>query len=898
MLSISKAMRAGQGNYYLELAREDYYVNGGEPPGHWLLGAKHFGLEGHVEKDDLRKFLGGYAPRSGKGLVQNAGDDKRQAGWDLTWSPPKSVSVFWALAPQEIREQIQSIQQESINAILGIAQERAAFSRRGNQGESVERCEFVVASFEHGTSRAQDPQLHTHTLVINVGVRADGTTGTILSKPLFQHKMLLGALYRAELAARLQRDLGLKIVRDKEQFFAVKGISQAVCEAFSQRRAEIEKILDDRGLDSAVAAKVAALDSRQVKKHVAREALSEEWRETAQKHGCNWGKLKSLLGKFRLPKSLERRAKRLVAQAIKDLSAKNSYFTEKDVIRVVAEQAPGTGLDAQQIIAGVRRGLLRHGIVDLGICRGEPTYTTRAQLKIEKAMLQQVGASMSNSDHIVKPSILDRILQSRFDLTQEQKDAVRHITSKKGSVQALTGLAGTAKTSTLGAAREVWDKAGYTVIGAAVTGKAARGLEESAGIKSATISKTLRRLSLRRFNIEGQTRKVFPFAPKWHPASKLKTWRGVFTVNLTHIKVGIKPLVADASPLNVIGRLPRPSFSIERPRLKLTKKTILVVDEAGMVNTADLAALIAAATKARAKIVLVGDSKQLQPIGPGGAFKAISEMVSTAKLTEIKRQSEEWARDMVKLFSEGKAEGALAIASKHKLIHQAETRDKLLEKLLRKWRRQGVAHPEQNLILAGNNQDVDDLNRMAQKARKRAGWLGRVGIKIKGERIHRGDRVMFEQNSRTLNVENGVLGIVTKISKEFLHARLDSGPEVIIPLRHYEDVRLGYAVTAHKAQGITTRNSFVLIDPNMQNWELTYVEASRARDLTHFYVDRATAGPELKDLASLMKRSDQKEMASTLREERLREEEAERERQRREEEQRRQQQTRSQSMSH
>src|SRR5262245_27980884 len=200
MLSIA-ALSGGQGNYYLALARDDYYLKGGEPPGRWLgEGAKLLGLTGQVEGPALKQLLRGFSADGAVPLIQGAGNSDHQPGWDLTFSCPKSVSVLWSQAEESERRVIQEAQAAAVREALDYLQDVAAFTRRGKGGHTQERTKLLVASFDHGTSRAQDPQLHTHCLILNVGVRADGTTGTILSEPFYRHKLAAGAMYRAELA--------------------------------------------------------------------------------------------------------------------------------------------------------------------------------------------------------------------------------------------------------------------------------------------------------------------------------------------------------------------------------------------------------------------------------------------------------------------------------------------------------------------------------------------------------------------------------------------------------------------------------------------------------------------------------------------------------------------------
>ena len=185
------AMGKGQGTYYVGLACEDYYLEGGEPPGRWLgQGAAALGLTGQVERELFLKAFDG-CDANGRPLVQNAGDPKRQPGWDLTFSAPKSVSTVWAIGDSEMRTAIQDAFFASVKSAMKTVEEGAT-TRRGHGGEIKEAAQFVIATFEHGTSRAQDPNLHIHALVLNLGVRADGTTGTLESQNFYRWKMAVG----------------------------------------------------------------------------------------------------------------------------------------------------------------------------------------------------------------------------------------------------------------------------------------------------------------------------------------------------------------------------------------------------------------------------------------------------------------------------------------------------------------------------------------------------------------------------------------------------------------------------------------------------------------------------------------------------------------------------------
>jgi conjugative relaxase-like TrwC/TraI family protein len=278
---------AGRGEYYLKLAREDYYTKGAEEPGRWAgSGASELGLQGTVDPDAFRNLLDGRSPDGKQALTQNAGRPDRQSGWDLTFSAPKSVSVLWALSSEPIRREIEQAHRKAVEMALARLERQAGVTRRGKGGAIKEPAALLFATFLHTTSRAQDPQIHTHAILSNLGLRRDGTTGSIQSKNIFEAKMEIGACYKAGLATILEQGVRLTIEEDATAFRIV-GVPEGICRRFSQRRQEVEEELDRKGRHDAVAAKVAALDTRSKKTEVSRAELFARWRQAAKELG--WG---------------------------------------------------------------------------------------------------------------------------------------------------------------------------------------------------------------------------------------------------------------------------------------------------------------------------------------------------------------------------------------------------------------------------------------------------------------------------------------------------------------------------------------------------------------------------------------------------------------------------------
>lgn len=287
MMSIS-AMTSGQGKYYTRLARKDYYTAGGEPPGIWWgEGAQRLGLAGQmVEPPVLDRLLEGFTPGTPKtALVQNAGKEDRRPGHDVVFSAPKSVSALWALAPRDTQVKIQQAHAAAVMEALTHLERVAGRTRRGKAGARVESARWAVGVFEHGTSRAGDPQLHSHCLILNLGLREDGTWGSLLSEGLYDHKMTAGALYRAALAHALTHTVGVRCVADRFSF-RVEGVPEALVAQWSKRREQIEAVLEEHGLETASAAAFAALVTRDVKELVPpREVLFARWVDEARPHG-------------------------------------------------------------------------------------------------------------------------------------------------------------------------------------------------------------------------------------------------------------------------------------------------------------------------------------------------------------------------------------------------------------------------------------------------------------------------------------------------------------------------------------------------------------------------------------------------------------------------------------
>lgn len=624
MLSIIQIR--GDGTYYTSIGRDDYLLNGGEPRGIWLgEGAEALGLSGLVEDIVYRRLLGGFSPDGNEELVRNAGTESRRPGWDLTFSAPKSVSELWAASRDipGLEKIIREAQWAAVRRVVHYLEEVAGQAREGLGGHTRTPVRLVVAGFEHGTSRNLDPQLHCHCVVINIGVRLDGVTRTIVSKAIFRQKMTAGALYRAELASQLRQRLGLELVA-KSSWFELAGVPQSLIEAGSSRRKEILAELEKSGFTGPKAAKIAARDTREAKTVIPREELFERWGRAAAAHGFASDQVRELIrpGLTQIPSAVPAG---IIEKSIDELLERQSFFSERELIRTVAEQTQSLGVPVDGIVAAARKAL--GGLVPLGEHQWENRFTTPATLELERKLIAQAVTGRDDTRQIVAADTIQAVLD-RHSLSPEQENALRHITQQAGTFQMVSGLAGTGKSTLLAAAREAFEAAGYHVLGCSLSGKAAEGLERSSGIPSHTIARLL------------------------HQWGK----------ELSQVR-----------PLNA--------------------NSILVVDEAAMVGTRQLAALFEHAEKAGCRVILVGDARQLPAIQAGAPFASLSCILGKVTLRDIRRQLAEWGRVMVRQFADGDVREGVEILRRQGLIHIGTTPEATSRQLLSEWSKE----PKSNL---------------------------------------------------------------------------------------------------------------------------------------------------------------------------------------------------------
>ena len=400
-------------------------------------------------------------------------------------------------------------------------------------------------------------------------------------------------------------------------------------------------------------------------------------------------------------------------QVLSIVTGEKSVFDRRDVARALHRY-----IDHPELFQGAfARAMGSTALVELApevrAASGEvlepARYSTREMVEIERGMVFSADRMSAARGHGVGESHVEEALAARSYLSDEQQEAVRHITGEE-QLAVVVGLAGAGKSTMLSAAREAWEREGYRVHGAALSGKAAEGLEESSGIASRTLA----------------------------------SW----------------------------------DYGWQAGRGELGSRDILVIDEAGMVSSKQLARFIGEAERTGAKIVLVGDPEQLQPIQAGAAFRAVAERVGFAELEGVRRQGENWQRQASQDLARHRTSEGLEAYAERDGVRFSQTRDEARGEIVRDVLKDMSERPDgSRIVLAHRRADVRELNGAIRAARQEGGELlgERSYATNDGERrFAPGDRVLFLENNRDLGVKNGMLGTVQEAEEGRLVARLDT----------------------------------------------------------------------------------------------------------------------------
>ena len=733
----------------------------------------------------------GRDPGSGAWLRPAGADGSRGGGIDVTFSAPKSVSVVWALGDPWQRDQIEEAHAKAVERSMEYLKERVPVVRRRYSGQVVEEHakDVIATAYRHTTARgvsgaeAPDPQLHTH-VVISGAVREDDRIVAVASRPVFRGLREVGAFYRSALAQELAAE-GYPIEQGTGKdgkYFEIAGVPAELRNAFSKRHREIahaaERFRAKHGrAPERGEIRDIALENRRAKDLTTRGDLQRVWQQTGECHGFGAGEAGHLVGAPQ-PASVEPGIEERIEAT---LTERTAVFDAGLLRAVVLEQSAGElgpeeaiGLTREMV--GERRILTLEGgrMTTLAMRAQEQTIERRTDQLAEPAGREVGDLARANAAREVAECI-------GAPLSDEQEQALRSVTGPE-RIAVLIGPAGTGKGVVIDAAARAEQIAGREVFGIAVSGSTAE-------------------------------------------------------------RLGIASPALDGSTLTLDALVVRANSG----RLQVGPQTTVILDEAGMVDHSRMDALTELIDRSGAKLVAVGDGKQLPSIGPGGMFDRIAQRAPMAELEEVRRTSDPDERKAWAALRNGEPERAMAHYKSRSQLFLADTREQAGEAAVNRWAELTKTRDirEVALIADASNVEIDRLNARAQHLRAERGELGdrEVPLPHKHYGLREGDRIVFTSQHREPGqprVENGSRGEVTDIDHDRgVTVALDiSERQVTIGGEDLESLRLGYAQHIHGQQGATVDHTVVVTGGWQTSRETSYVEASRARRGTEWFVNR------------------------------------------------------------
>ena len=801
----SKTVEPERGDYYLTPDGEM-----AQAPGRWLADAEtleRLGVQpgGPVDGADFIALMEGRHPGTGRWLRPEGAGGGRGGGIDVTFSAPKSVSTVWALGDPWQREQIEQAHARAVEQTIHHLREQVPVVRRRYSGQVVEEHakDVIATEYRHTTARgvsgaqAPDPQLHSH-VVITGAVREDHRIVAVASRPIFRSARELGAFYRSALADELVRE-GYAIEQGTGKdgrYFEIAGVPRDLCEAFSGRSREVARAAERFRARYGRAPERGelrdlALENRRAKTLTTRSDLQRAWVETGRGHGFGPDEAVRLIGACEHPVADRAIEDRVEAK----LTEQHAVFQERDLRAVVLEQAAGE-LTPDEALAVAREMVRDRRVLTLEGGR-MTTLAVRAQEQAIERRATQLAKPAGRDVGDVARDNAAREVAERISgpLIPEQHHALEVLTGPERAA-ILVGPAGTGKGVVIDAAARAEQHAGRETIGVAVSGSTA----ERLGADSPALA--------------GQT----------------------FTVD---------SLVARANT----------------GTLHVGRDTTVILDEAGMVDHKRLDALTRLIERSGAKLIAVGDGKQLPSIGPGGMFDRLTSHAPTAELADIHRTKDPADQRAWQALRAGEPERAMAHYASRGQLHLSDIRDQAAEQAVQTWAEltEGRDIRAVALIADAANTEIDRLNARAQHLRAQRGELGHHEIALPGVHygLRQGDLIAFTAQHRPRGqprVENGTRGQVSAIHKRGVTVTIDGSQRKIqLADEDLDSLRLAYAQHVYRQQGATVERSVVLTGGWQTSKETAYVEATRARHGTSWFIARDELGAEGQDAQRVMR---------------------------------------------
>jgi conjugative relaxase-like TrwC/TraI family protein len=864
MMTIPKALSSGQAQTYHKLeytsASQSYYKQGDEVKGEWQGRlAPSFGLSGEVTAQEFSRLSEGQHPQTEAQLVQHRAAVEYQtasgktvkavehrAGWDATFSAPKSVSLTALVGGDDrVRKAHASAVTVALNEL-----EKYTQARIGGNNPAENTGKFISAKFEHDTARPVDgyaaPQLHTHAVIFNVTERPDGSTRALQERSFFESKQFATAVYQSELMYRL-RGLGYEIEAGRSGAPEIKGYTQAYLDASSLRSQRIKDEMERSGVSGPRAAQIAAHSTREKKQTFTRDRVLEAHRSVAAEFGNQPQQV--VLEARERARTQERspsgttRAKEAITYARDSLFEREAVADERLIFRDALRRGMGETTYAEvraDFEARRERGDFRS--VDGPKYSSGRSFTTPETIAAEHANVAHVLAGRNAVEPIMSAEKAQEQAASRGFLNDSQRRVIEEVLNSTDRVHGLQGKAGTGKTVSLAAIREGAEKSGYTVEGFAPTSRASAQLRE-AGIDANTLQSFLARGE----NHAGTS-------PELRHLDKLKPSDRVLVIGDTSQHQGVdagKPFeqMQDAgmrtSQLDRLMRQKDPELlkAVEHLARNNTRQGIdMLASQDRITEIPDRQARIAAiardyAAQPESTIIVSPDNRSRQQINQAvrtellerGTLREDSQQFGTlTHRSDMTGADRTWAArydagDVLQYTTGSKAEGI----------------------------ERGSFATVRAVDARANSLTVELANGSSVSYDPRR--LRGVNVFREVEReFATGDRVSFTAPNKELGVANRDLGTITGIESGKMTVRMDGKVErtVTFDTAEFRQFDHGYAVTSHSSQGLTAGRVLAHFDTetshSLINTRLAYVAISRASDDARVYTNNAeTLGQRL-----------------------------------------------------
>ena len=811
--SIGAGQAAGYSAYLesrtVASARGDYYLSPeGEPieaPGFWHARARtlhRLGIEpgAPVTATQLVALMEGRDPQSGQFVRAAGSDGRRAAGIDLTFSAPKSVSVLWAIGSLQQRQGIEAAHSRAVVRAVEHVRSQIPIVRRCAGGQLAELASDVIAAeYRHTTARGvadgdlPDPQLHSHVLVTGV-VREDGQIVAVASRPIFRSARELGAFYRSALAEELRdRGYGIDAETGKDaRYFELHGVPDEVREVLSGRSREVWL----------AAERFRARHGRAPRRGELRDIKLQNRRaKTPQTRADLDRAWRAVTAEHGLQRSQATRLQLIGERGA--LHRKNTHSLEQRL--EVALSAHGATFHESELRATILEQTAgsdapEHASAHLASLLASGRVIALDQGRMTTAFLREAERAIERR--------VAELAGSRGAEVDERarEQALAQVSERIGELSAEQRRA----VELLGAEQRVAIVVGEAGVGKGVVVDAAARAEQLCGrepIGIAVAGATAERLGHDSPSLQGAT-------------------------------MTLDALIARSAAESV----------------QLGERTTVFFDEAAMADTDRLRRLTELIATRDAKLVLIGDARQLPAIGAGGMFARIAEHAQVARLSEVRRTGDARERQAWSELRAGRPDRAMAHYRDRGQLHFADTREQAVEQAVRQWAglTRRLEPREVALMSDASNAEIDRLNARAQQLRAERGELGaeELGLPSISYGVRSGDRVAFVAQHRPAGqerVENGTRGEVIDLAvdDQRVTVRIDgSGREVILEGDELKTLRLCYAQHLYRQQGATVERAVVVTGGWQASREGAYVEASRARNGTDWHLAREDLGTD------------------------------------------------------